>query len=389
MDAKDLIKNKSMCVLPWTGFQLEPAGTVKNCVISKDTLGDINHTDITQIMQGHKNISLKRDMLADKRPMNCAGCYRQEEGRNDLGSISSRLYYLKELASKRDMSTFDAVENFSLEHVDLRWSNACNQACVYCGPELSSKWAQELNVRVKSDKKARQNVKEFVFSNIHKLKNVYLAGGEPMLMKENQEFLSVLKEKNPECSVRVNTNLSTTDTGIFDLLCEFKNVHWTVSAESIESEYEYIRHHGTWANFRDNLKVIGGLNHKLSFNMLHLILNHQSLFDAVDHFKSMGFHDNSFVIGPLMDPTHLHLMNLPGHVVMKVLKTLRERLDAGATGYLKNSYENLLGYYNNTSWNKNLRQFVDQSNLRDRRRNTNWCAVFPKLKDIIDAETLE
>ena len=83
--------------------------------------------------------------------------------------------------------------------------------------------------------------------------HVVITGGEPMLMKENLEFLQLLKKENPDCHIRVNTNLSTTMTGVFDLLCSFKNVHWTVSVESMGEEYEYIRHHGSWVDFDQNL----------------------------------------------------------------------------------------------------------------------------------------
>ena len=152
MDAKKLIQNKSICALPWTGFQLEPRGTVKNCVISTEYIGDINTTSIKDIIGGSANIKRKEDMLADRKPRNCEGCYLQEKGRSDLGSISSRLYYLKEVGGKTDLRIFDRKENFFLKHVDLRWTNSCNQACVYCSPDLSSKWAQELNVKIKSKK---------------------------------------------------------------------------------------------------------------------------------------------------------------------------------------------------------------------------------------------
>ena len=161
----------------------------------------------------------------------------------------------KEIAPNIDLELLDDKKNFSLKHVDLRWTNSCNQACVYCDENYSSKWAQELNKPVKSNKQARQEVKDFVFENIEQLENVYLAGGEPMLMKENKEFLDLLERKNPDCTVRVNTNLSTTKTGIFESLCSFKNVHWTISVESIESEYEYIRHHGVWKDFESNLEI--------------------------------------------------------------------------------------------------------------------------------------
>lgn len=379
MDAKKLIQNKSVCVLPWTGFQLEPSGEVKNCIISKDYIGNINDTRIKNIVHGEANTMLKEKMLADLKPNNCSGCYLQEKHRTDLSSISSRLYYLKEIGPKTDLKLLEQPKDFSLKHVDLRWTNSCNQACVYCGPGLSSKWAQELGVKVNSKKDVRKDVKDFVFENISNLQNVYLAGGEPMLMKENLEFLKLLKEKNPDCTIRVNTNLSTTQTGIFDLLVSFPNVHWTVSVESLGQEYEYIRHHGSWSDFEKNLTTIKKLKHKISFNMLHFILNYNSLFDCVDHFRGLGFHDNSFIIGPLYTPTHLNILNLPTPMVEKVVERIKNLLEDKPEGYLKNSYENLLLYYTTTKWDRNIKDFVDKTKIRDARRGTDCSKVFPQL----------
>ena len=389
MDAKDLLKNKSICTLPWTGFELEPSGTVKNCIISKTSLGTINKSNIKDIMHGKENIELKQSMLKDEKPANCAGCYLQEKNTTNLSSISSRLYYLKEVGAKTDLTLYDDVKNFSLKHVDLRWTNSCNQACVYCGPEYSSKWAQELGKKVKSNKQARQEVKDFVFENIRGLENVYLAGGEPMLMKENLEFLQLLKDKNPDCTIRVNTNLSTTETGIFELLCSFKNVHWTVSVESMEGEYNYIRHHGNWNDFLQNLDVINNLDHKISFNMLHFILNYKSIHNCIDLLKGKGFHDNSFVIGPLYSPLHLNMLNLPLEMLNNVVQSLKDKLNDNPRGYLKNSYENLLKYYTTTKFEKNLKSFYYKVDIMDRRRNQDSRTTFPELFKELDAYTLE
>jgi MoaA/NifB/PqqE/SkfB family radical SAM enzyme len=227
-----------------------------------------------------------------------------------------------------------------------------------------------------------------VFKNIESLENVYLAGGEPMLMKENLEFLQLLRERNPNCTVRINTNLSTTETGIFDLVCSFTNVHWTVSLETIGEQYEYVRHHGSWDNFLENLNTIKSLDHKISFNMLHFIMNYESLFDCVDYLKQSGFHDNSFVIGPLTQPAHLNILNLPGPTLERVVKKIEERL-RDAQGYLKNSYENLLKYYRNTKWNRNIGEFQRQIKIMDQRRGNDCRKVFPKLFAELDAETLE
>jgi MoaA/NifB/PqqE/SkfB family radical SAM enzyme len=379
MDHKTFFTNKSICTLPWSGFELEPDGGVKNCVISKTHLGNINESSIYDILHGETNTNLKKSMLADGMPANCSGCHLQEKGRSDPNSISSRLYYNKELGTKIGMDFYDNVENFSLKHVDLRWTNACNQACVYCSPEFSSKWAQEMGVKIKSRIESRQEVKEFVFENVGSLENVYLAGGEPMLIKENLEFLQLLKEKNPNCNIRVNTNLSTTQTGIFELLCDFKNVHWTVSVETKEAEYEYIRHHGSWKDFVNNLDIIRKLDHKISFNMLHFILNYNSIFDCVDYLKGIGFNDNSFIIGPLYAPRHYNILNLPEAMLDKVKDTLKQKLQEKPTGYLKNSYQNLLTYYSSTPWQKDMSLFLQMTKTQDERRNVSCRKVFGKL----------
>ena len=389
MNPKTFLKNKSICALPWTGFELEPNGGVKNCIIAKNTLGNINTANIKDIMSGDQNVNLKKAMLQDQKPSNCQGCYHQEKNTNDLSSISSRLYYLKGIVPNTDLKTFDDVKNFTLKHVDLRWTNSCNQACVYCMPEYSSKWAQELGVKVKSNKEARDEVKQFVFENIENLENVYLAGGEPMLMKENFEFLKLLKEKNPECTVRVNTNLSTTQTGIFELLCDFENVHWTVSIEAIEKEYEYIRHLGKWSDFTKNLDVLTTLKHKISFNMLHFILNYKSIHDCVDFLQSKGFHDNSFIIGPVSGPSWLNIMNLPEKMLDSIKEKLQEKLDGNPRGYLKNSYQNLLKYYTDTQWQKNMKGFYYNIGKMDQRRKLDSKNVFHDLFMELDLHELD
>jgi molybdenum cofactor biosynthesis enzyme MoaA len=123
------------------------------------------------------------------------------------------------------------ANNFDLQTIDVRWTNLCNFACVYCGPEFSSKWANELSIQTaQPTSQQQQDFKEYIFDHVSQLKHVYLAGGEPLLMKENLELLQNL---NPGVSLRINTNLSKTDTQVFDAICKFKNVHWTVSVETI------------------------------------------------------------------------------------------------------------------------------------------------------------
>ena len=372
--------DKNFCVLPWTGFELEPDGTVKNCIIAKDSIGDIHKNDIESILQSTENQNIKSQMLNKQFPGSCSGCYFQEKGRaTSFDSISSRLYYAKEIGTTVDNKLLDDENGFDLRHVDLRWNNKCNQACVYCGPQYSSKWAQELKVKQEVKKENVEKVKQYVFKNIKKLKNVYLAGGEPMLMNDNKEFLTLLLEHNPNVHIRVNTNLSSTKTGVFQLLCKFKNVHWTLSVESMGKEYEYIRHHGSWEDFLKNLKHIQTLDHKISFNMLYFILNYKSIFDCIDYFRSIGFHDNSFIIGPLYTPEYLNIRHLPSNIKQEVVDILEERINRNTGFYLQNSLENCLKYLTKTNFHVNIDTVRHNIQKLDKRRNLNSNEIFPKL----------
>ena len=71
--------DKNFCVIPWTGFELEPNGDVKNCVLSKDIIGNIAEQPIDQILKN--NSKIRQDMLDGNYPSSCQGCYLQEKHR--------------------------------------------------------------------------------------------------------------------------------------------------------------------------------------------------------------------------------------------------------------------------------------------------------------------
>ena len=92
------ILDKNFCVIPWTGVEIEPSGEVKNCVISKEIIGNIHKDSIEKIISSNP---IRQKMLEGEYPKNCEGCYLQEKHRpNNFDSISSRIYYAKELANK-------------------------------------------------------------------------------------------------------------------------------------------------------------------------------------------------------------------------------------------------------------------------------------------------
>jgi MoaA/NifB/PqqE/SkfB family radical SAM enzyme len=219
------------------------------------------------------------------------------------------------------------------------------------------------------------NFKNYIFKHAKQLKHVYLAGGEPLLMKEN---LELLKELNPDVNLRINTNLSKVDTGVFDAVCQFKNVHWTISVETTEQEFEYIRFGGRWQDFLDNLTTIRKLDHKISFNMLWFLLNYDTVFGCVDYLKELGFHNNSFIIGALLTPEYLNIRHLP-ESVLQLLKTKLESKINERPGYLlEDSYKNMLHYIEQPI-EKNLTTSFEQVAVMDQRRGVDSSKIFTEL----------
>jgi MoaA/NifB/PqqE/SkfB family radical SAM enzyme len=388
MTPKELLTNKSFCPVPWTGFHIDPTGTVKNCVCSFKNIGNIREQSINEVLTGSLNTKVKQDILANTKPYTCSYCYGLEENKNSYNIVSSRLYYLKELKSV-DRDLYDNPENFNLHHIDVRWRNTCNFACVYCSPDYSSKWADELKITIQqpSDERFRE-LKQYVLDNAHQLKNIYMAGGEPLLTKDNEELLEVLLEKNPDVELRVNTNLSKTNTRVLDLICQFKNVHWTISADSIGENFEYMRYGGKWKELLENLERIRHLPHKLTFNMVWCILNYNAIFDAIDYFLADGFHQNSFILTAIFGPKWLDTRHLPDNVLNSITETLTNKITEKPGYLLEDGYRNLLTHLQQPfalpiqakqPFEKDLAGAFNKLSELDQRRNLDSSKIFKEL----------
>lgn len=382
MDSKEYLTNKSFCPIPWTGFMYNSNGDVMNCIRSQLPIGNLNQLALTEILDNNNKI--KHDMRARQAGAGCDACYKLEADKNSFDIISDRVFYLKELKDV-NANLYD-TDNFRLHQIDIRWSNVCNFACVYCGPEYSSRIATELNVAIQQPSMERiAELKNYVFENASQLKHVYLAGGEPLLMKENLELLELLRTQNPNVNLRVNTNLSKVDTRVFETICKFPNVHWTISVESIENEYEYIRYGGSWRDFTDNLTTIQQLDHKISFNMLHFILNYKSIFDCITFLQTKGFHNNSFIVGALAQPNYLDIRHLPKSMLDSVEQELANWINQKPGFLLENGLRNMLQYIK-TPMEKNIDYCLTEIAGIDQRRNLNSRAIFTELYNLLERQ---
>ena len=377
MTPKEVLTNRNFCPMPWTGLMYNVDGKVKNCIRSAGELGNLKDNTIEEILHGDTNLDTQQRMLNNQPGKNCQTCYDLEGNKTGFDIISDRIFYIREL-KQVPLDTYQSNQH-DLHTIDVRWTNLCNFSCVYCGPQFSSRWADELDKPVVRPNPAQlEQFKQYIFNHAATLKHVYMAGGEPLLMKENLELLDLLQKTNPDVNLRINTNLSKTDTQVFDRICEFPNVHWTVSVETMTDEFEYIRYGGVWTDFLENLEKIKQLDHKISFNMLWFLLNYRSVFDCVDYLKSLGFHNNSFVIGALLTPEYLNIRHLPESVLQLLKNEIQQRISNQPGYLLEDSYKNMLSYIEQP-FEKDLVGSFEKIKTMDQRRRIDSSKIFTEL----------
>lgn len=375
MSPKEYLTNPAFCPLPWTGVTIFPNGSVKNCCVSDGVLGNIKEHNIIHIVNGTENRAVKEKMLNRVHVDSCNHCYRAEKTNNKL---SNRFYHLKTLRDT-DLTIYDSIDNFSLRQLDVRWSNTCNYACVYCDADLSSQWAAEKGIVVNTNSEQKSSVSAYLDMNFSNLKEVYLAGGEPLLIKDNEQLLEKLYQECPDVTLRVNTNLSTLDTKVFQLISKFKNVKWIVSFDAIEQQYEYVRYLGKWASFAENFDyLIKNFSH-ININMLLTVLTYRSVVDAIKWATSKGVHENQIQVSILTEPIELDVRHLQTEVLSGLVATFPS---ASNSSLLMHSYEAIQRHIN-LPFDKNSNGVISFLNTIDARRHQDFQKIFPYLiKDL-------
>jgi sulfatase maturation enzyme AslB (radical SAM superfamily) len=228
-----------------------------------------------------------------------------------------------------------------LIRIDYWTGNTCNLQCVICGPNNSSSWQQELNIP------SRRQIVNAHWNNIDisKLRYVHFNGGEPLLSKEHVEFLHAIPNKS---LVQLNYNTNATirpSAELQQLWAEFELVQLDFSIDDIGQRFEYQRFPAKWDKVVDNLKwYVDTMSTNCIFavNTTVSILNQQSL--------------------PALQ------------------QWLQENFSANRVGdVIEHRQQQVMGLFANTNTDK-IFNFMDEC---DKRRGTNWRAVFPELSKYI------
>lgn len=337
------------CSAPWNSIFISPHGRVDTCCVSTNNLGSVSQ-NIDTVLNSDYNNTIKQKMLDHKRVGGCGQCFAHPEQ-------SYKTFFDKNFP-------WDGTND--LKFADIRWRNTCNAACVYCSSEFSSLWAKEQNNAVALNRTQLSSIKEWLIPKLDKLERITLAGGEPLLIKDNKEILDELYRNNRNCKIFVSTNLSIRND-IYELLTEFPHVEWMISGENTEEKYEYVRYGSKWLEFASNIEELSKYkpdSHVIGTNMVYHALNVRNVFDYVDYLKELGI--RNFALGWVnhgpLDPRHL-----PQDVQEQAINLLEDTEHAHLIDLYKENFENRID---------NLQNFLY---TLDNRRNVNSKQLWPEI----------
>jgi|TARA_B100001013_G_scaffold338765_1_gene260037 organic radical activating enzyme len=148
-----------------------------------------------------------------------------------------------------------------LSHFDIRFGNSCNLKCISCFQMSSSSLAQEaiemskagvqpLHLPLLDDPNFNWASDETMkrFENLP-IREVYLTGGEPMVVRHLPKFLEKL---DSSVVIRFNTNGTIWNPIVSKMLKRFHSVIMSMSLDAVDKKINYIRYPSKWDEIEIN-----------------------------------------------------------------------------------------------------------------------------------------
>jgi radical SAM protein with 4Fe4S-binding SPASM domain len=336
---------KSFCILPWIHTAIDPDGTIRPCCMSEFSyrMGDLNKTPLlNDIFNNDKYKKLRVEMInGPELPSPCRSCKVQE----DAGAPSYRTRKNEEYADVIDNLEIrsDGTADFVQLYIDYRFSNKCNFKCITCGPLLSSSHAIEenkINSRVEGfqPKKAYIEVEHFAeqFDSFSKdIREIYFAGGEPLIMDHHYEILNSFIESQQPVRIRYNTNLSELNYKGIDVVDLWTKINGEVcigaSIDGFDISGETIRFGLDTAVFKQNIQKINNSPKeiKLNFNITFGTTNYETVVDTVRELFSLMPQDREFHItfNPIFGPEYFAVHFLSAWQIERAVNLITKQID--------------------------------------------------------------
>ena len=445
--------SKTFCILPWIHFATRPNGDMRLCC-SANASGASDGVFDAGLVKNEKGIpanfgretpmsawnndymrDVRLTMLDGKIPSSCSKCIAEES----KGVASKRIWetgsWMEEGIDVEELiaqTEADGTIPERLVYLDLRLGHTCNLKCVMCSPHDSSQWvgdhkkiyplfqSKELKEQLVWKRKEFNNFwhenpdfwKE-MYVQIPNLKQVYFAGGEPLMIREHKLFLEEIIRQGyaDKILVRYNTNGLLIDDSIIELWKQFKKVKVGFSIDAVGDRNYYIRYPSDWTTIERNLHKLDNTpdNIQVSIATAIQILNIKTLADFArwkisQNFKKVNLENTVGGIQAGGGIFNMHLLYIPTFLSIRLLpqqdKEEVRRSFAELANWLYENYRQdedfwKLNPYGWKRWQAVL-DFMDAEDHTDQLpafkeyienleiiRGTNFSSTFPELAHLV------
>ena len=442
----------SFCILPWIHFATRPNGDMRLCCNSNSSGAGFDH-EIGLVknesgkpanfgretpMEAWNNDymkSVRTTMLKGEIPASCTKCYQEEK----LGVVSKRIWETGtwqqegiDIPELIKQTQEDGTVPEKLIYLDLRLGHTCNLKCIMCSPHDSSQWVADHKklIPIVQDPEVKRQLtwdrKEFnnfwheketfweeMYRQIPNLKQVYFAGGDPLMIREHKLFLEEIIRQGyaDKILIRYNTNALLLDDSIIDLWKQFKIVKVGFSIDALDQRNWYIRYPSDWNTIVQNLHKLDNTpsNIQVSIATAIQILNIKNLPDfakwkITQNFKKINFENVTGGIQAGGGIFNMHLLYIPTFLSIKCLpdvdkKEVREKFLEFKDWLYKNyrqdddfwkdnpygwkRWQAVLDFMDSEDHSHLLPGFKEYITKMDGIRNLSMADVFPELAHLI------
>ena len=442
----------TFCVLPWIHLATRPNGDMRLCCTANASGAGVDHEVGLVKMEDGKPAnfarntpleafnndymkSVRKTMLKGEIPASCTGCFNEEA----QGIVSKRIWETATWMKDEGVDVEELIAQTNedgtvpekLQYLDLRLGHTCNIKCVMCSPHDSSKWVADHKklIPVLQDPEVKRQMqwdrKEFnnkwhekesfwkeLYAQIPNLKQVYFAGGEPLMIKEHKMFIEEIIRQGYQDNVllRYNSNGLLVDEELIELWSKFRKVKFAVSVDASFERDDYIRFPGKFAEVERTLHMLDNTPDNIHVSMATAvqIFNIKHIPDFLkwkvnSNFKKMnvGLINGVTMGGGLVNA---HLVHIPTFLNITILpeqdkQEVRERFAELKTWLWDNytqddefwihnpkgwrQWEGLLAHMDSADNSHLLPGFKEYVNKLDAIRRLDAAKVFPELAHLL------
>jgi MoaA/NifB/PqqE/SkfB family radical SAM enzyme len=408
--------------MPFIHQNIKHEGKVGACWRYPDRIGDYRKQTLEEIWNSDQTKELRRAVLNDERPTGCRSCWDFE----DSNVVSTRQTCNETYKDVYNLD-FDEIvstvaDDYSMPYtprsIEIRFDNTCNLRCRHCSPTYSSQWENLAfkNPEVKTfftkwgagrlEKKhislPAESFDQFK-SAIPYLREVLIAGGEPLQQKRHWEMIEAMKDHAENITLSYNSNLVALGIGnwsVLDHWPKFKKIILRVSIDGDDNTFSYFRTNGDIQQVMNNVQKLHSLtNIEMSLTTTVSIYNISRLVDIVKFVNAGGglFHTSIVQYPKAINPKVLPVdiknaitkewtdfkNNLEDPELWTHSQWTNPKLVAQQKRRIIRYGDYAINYMNSEDYSNELKETVEFVNFMDQHNDTDFVSVYPELASIL------